>query len=91
MVPLYAPRCRGTVTPMTSVLPSALVASPEDAGHSVVNELPFEPIWFGVIAMVAFLGLLALLFSFRNTLALDPHGVGEGQHDPDAGRGTSAH
>jgi hypothetical protein len=77
---------------MTSALFQALVASSEDAGHHpVVNELPFEPIWFGVIALGAFLALLALLWSFRNSLALDPHGVAEGHHDPDAGRGTSAH
>ncbi len=64
-------------------------------GESHVNELWFEPIWFGVIAALAFAGLLALLWSFRNTLALDPHtdhdnaddGTAHGQHDADGGPG----
>lgn len=51
---------------MTSVFASG------EAGHHVVNELPFEPMYFGVIALIVFLGLLALLWSFRNTLLLDP-------------------
>lgn len=77
---------------MTSALSQVLAASGgEGAHHPVVNELPFQPVWFGVIAMAAFLGLLALLWAFRNTLALDPHGVAEGHSDPDSGRGTSAH
>ena len=80
----------GTVTSMTSALTQVRAAA-EEGGHEVVNELLFEPIWFGVIAMVAFLALLATLWSFRNTLALDPHGVAEGHVDPDSGRGTSAH
>lgn len=72
-------------------MPSQLLASSaEEGGHHVVNELLFDPIWFGVIALVAFLALLGLLWSFRNTLALDPHHVAEG-HDPDSGRGSSAH
>ncbi len=28
--------------------------------------------WFGVIALACFVALLGLLWSFRNTLALDP-------------------
>ncbi|MFK5583729.1 MULTISPECIES: hypothetical protein [unclassified Serinicoccus] len=68
-----------------------LLTAAEDGGHHIVNELPFPPIMFGVFALIAFLGLLGLLYSFRNTLALDPHGVAEGAHDPDTGRGGSAH
>jgi hypothetical protein len=37
------------------------------------NELLFEPIWFGVMAAGAFVLLLAMLWAFRHTLALDPH------------------
>ncbi|MGB7448392.1 MAG: hypothetical protein WA892_04610 [Ornithinimicrobium sp.] len=58
------------------------------------NELVFEPIWFGVIAMGCFLALLALLWMFRNTLALDPHtehsddsDTAKGQHTADGGPG----
>lgn len=57
---------------MTSVLSDTLIVAAE-GGHPVVNELPFAPIWFGVIALAAFMALLALLWAFRNTLALDPH------------------
>ena len=75
------------------MLPAVYAAAAE--GESHVNELWFEPIWFGVIAAVAFAGLLALLWSFRNTLALDPHtdhddaddGTAHGQHDADGGPG----
>ncbi|WP_131105133.1 hypothetical protein [Ornithinimicrobium sufpigmenti] len=62
-----------------------------EGGHAIVNQLPFPPIMFGVIALVLFLAALGLLWSFRNSLALDPHGLAEGQHDPDTARGTSAH
>ncbi|OLT40975.1 hypothetical protein BJF86_03935 [Serinicoccus sp. CNJ-927] len=62
------------------------VAAAEEGGHHIVNELPFPPIMFGVFAMLAFLLLLAFLWAFRNTLALDPHGVADGKHDPDMGR-----
>lgn len=52
---------------MTVSLPAA------EAVHEAVIPLPLEPIWFGVITMVVLLALLGLLWSFRNTLALDPH------------------
>ena len=74
---------------MTSAL--TLLTAAEEGGHPIVNELPFPPIIFGVIAIGLFLALLGLLYSFRNTLALDPRGVAEGHSDPDTGRGTSAH
>lgn len=66
---------------MTSVLSDSLIVAAE-GGHPVVNELPFAPIWFGVIALVAFMALLGFLWAFRNTLALDPH--------PAQGHGTTA-
>ncbi len=64
-------------------------------GEEHVNELLFEPVWFAVIAAGVALGLLALLWSFRNTLALDPHvehhdgddGTAKGQHASDGGPG----
>lgn len=64
------------MTPMTSALSQFIVASAEtgeEGGHPIVNELIFEPIWFGVIALAAFFALLLLLLSFRNSLALEPH------------------
>ena len=73
---------------MTSAL---TLLSAAEGGHHIVNELPFPPVMFGVIAMVLFLALLGLLYSFRNTLALDPHGVADGMHDPDVSRGSSTH
>ena len=47
------------------------------------KDLPFNPFWYGVIAMVIFLALLGLLWSFRNTLMLDP--VSHHHDDIDAG------
>ena len=74
---------------MTSAL--ILLTAAESGHHPVVNELPFPPVIFGVIAMVIFLALLGLVYAFRNTLALDPHGVAEGHSSPDTARGSSAH
>lgn len=59
------------------------------------NELLLAPVWFAVIAGVIALSLLALLWSFRNTLALDPHveqhndedGTAAGQYGSDGGPG----
>lgn len=65
---------------MTDVLLQAA-----EAGHHV-KELPFAAIWYGVITLVIALLLLGLLWSFRNTLALDPV---EHHHD-DLDRGTDA-
>jgi len=76
---------------MTSALSQIIVASGEHAeegGHPVVNELVFEPIWFGVLALVGFAALLALLMAFRNSLALDTHVEGHGRSDV---HGTRAH
>ena len=72
---------------MTSEL--SLIAA--EGGHAIVNDLPFEPIMFGVIALALFLAALGVLWSFRNSLALDPHGIAEGVPDPDVSRGTSTH
>lgn len=66
---------------------SALLMSPEETGHGAVTELPLEPVWFGVIALGVFLALLGLLWSFRNTLALDPS---EHHHD-DLSDGSASH
>lgn len=81
---------------MTSALSQILVASGEHAeeggGHAIVNELPFDPIWFGVIALAGFAALLLLLLAFRNTLALEPHAAGHGPgHDRTDVAGTRAH
>ena len=81
---------------MTSALSQILVASGEHAeegGHAIVNELPFEPIWFGVIALAGFAALMLLLLAFRNTLALEPHASGHGApgHDRTDVAGTRAH
>ena len=78
----------GTVTSMTSALTQVRAAA-EEGGHEVVNELLFEPIWFGVIALGAFAALLLLLMAFRNTLALDPHGPAA--HSTSDVHGTRAH
>ncbi len=77
---------------MTSALFTVVSDSEEHA-----NELLFEPMFFGVITLVVMMGLLALLWGFRNTLALDP--VAHGHHatsgsdagagSPDSGRGSS--
>ncbi|MFX0537645.1 hypothetical protein ACQBAT_09730 [Ornithinimicrobium sp. Y1847] len=73
---------------MTSAFSEVVLAA--EGGHPVVNELPFAPIWFGVIALTALMGLLAVLWAFRNTLALDPHGIAEGEgHHPQAGRDST--
>ncbi|WP_298751151.1 hypothetical protein [uncultured Serinicoccus sp.] len=71
---------------MSPALSLHLLAAAEEGGHHVVNELPFPPIMFGVIAMLAFILLLGFLWTFRNTLALDPHGVADAHHNPDMGR-----
>lgn len=51
---------------MTHVLLQAV-----ESGHHG-KELPFDPIWYGVITLAIGLILLGLLWSFRNSLALDP-------------------
>lgn len=50
-------------------------------------ELPFAPIYYGVITMGIGLALLALLWSFRNTLLQDPveHHGEEGADAADSG------
>lgn len=76
---------------MTSlILGNPILANVEGEGHGAAEAL-FEPIWIGVITMIMFLALLALLWSFRNTLALDPHSSATeaDEVDPDSGRGSS--
>ncbi len=36
------------------------------AVHEVVNQLPISPVMFGVLTLVTFLFLLALVWAFRN-------------------------
>lgn len=72
---------------MTSEL--SLIAA--EGGHAIVNELPFPSIVFGFIALGLLLAALGLLWAFRNSLALDPHGIAEGRPDPDVSRGASQH
>lgn len=57
-----------------------------EAGHQV-KELPMSPIWYGVVTFVIALALLALLWSFRNTLALDPVAHDHDDHGTEAGVG----
>ncbi|CAN5489396.1 hypothetical protein BH23ACT6_BH23ACT6_18070 [soil metagenome] len=72
-----------------------LFGAEAEGEHQAVNELLFEPIWFGVITAILFLAMLAFLWSFRNTLALDPHSehdeqdpdTAQGQHSSDGGPG----
>lgn len=67
----------------------SVLASATQGEHH--NELLFEPVWFGLIAFGVMMGLLALLWSFRNTLTLDPHGgkgTDSGSANPDSGRGS---
>lgn len=42
------------------------VVAPMATGHEVVNPLPMSPIWFGIIALVILLFLLAVTWAFRN-------------------------
>jgi hypothetical protein len=70
---------------------SVLFAAAEGEAHH--NELIFDPVWFGVIAFGVLMALLALLWSFRNTLALDPHTEHEEtgtdvSASPDSGRSS---
>lgn len=79
---------------MTSALSSATLFGTAAGETHELRELIFEPVWFGIIALGAFVALLALLWSFRNTLALDPHsasdtGTDAGEANPDSGRGSS--
>ncbi|MBA2695879.1 MAG: hypothetical protein H0U62_08570 [Actinobacteria bacterium] len=79
---------------MTSVLSLTTLFGTAEGETHVLRELIFEPYWFGILALGAFVALLALLWSFRNTLALDPHPASEadtdaGKADPDSGRGSS--
>ncbi|MDO5739757.1 MAG: hypothetical protein Q4P07_06370 [Ornithinimicrobium sp.] len=76
---------------MTSALHHFVVTAAEGGHHPVVNELPFAPIWFGVIALGSLLALLGLLWSFRNTLALEPHATADPHGAGAHGHGTTTH
>jgi hypothetical protein len=45
---------------------SWLVANPDAESATITTELPFEPIWFAVLAMGFFLTLLLVTFQFRH-------------------------
>lgn len=73
---------------------SAALLAGEAESH-VVNELPIPPIMFGVVALIVFMALLAFLWSFRNTLQVDPrhHHPADGgpeETDPTADTGLPA-
>ncbi len=79
---------------MTSALSLATRFGTAEGETHALRELIFEPYWFGVLALGAFIALLAVLWSFRNTLALDPHPAADtstdaGEANPDSGRGSS--
>lgn len=44
-----------------------LLSNPGAESAEISTELPFEPIWFAVMAMAVFLTLLFVTFAFRNT------------------------
>jgi hypothetical protein len=79
----------GYAVPMTSSL-SHLIASTEHTGDTS-RELAMSPLAFGILAMVAFLVLLAVLWAFRGTAAKiaagNPHSDRDYpfQGDPQAG------
>jgi len=76
--------CGGYAVPMT---PSHLIAAAEET----TRELPMPPLAFGVLAFVAFLLLLGVLWAFRGTAnkiaAGNPHTDRDHpfQGDPQAG------
>lgn len=63
-----------------------LLQAAETAHHGM--ELPFNPFYYGLITFTIGLALLALLWSFRNTLSLDPvaHEGDHAQNHDESGR-----
>jgi len=62
--------------------------------HEVVNELPFDSFYFGLIAFGALIAVLLLTYSFRSvgTRHPDRDGMHEGPHDaPHDARAGSGH
>ncbi len=70
----------GSLAAMTS----AMLATAAEGAEAGVD-LPLSPLAFGLLALLSFLALLGLLWSFRNTLALDPSAL---KHHDDLGRPT---
>ncbi|WP_141494139.1 hypothetical protein [Kytococcus schroeteri] len=63
----------------------------ESAHHGM--ELPFAPIWFGVIALAVLMALLFILWQFRHAVPMDPrdeefaaHHIRHGRRRSRAGR-----
>ncbi|WP_374929729.1 hypothetical protein [Kytococcus sedentarius] len=48
-----------------------VLAQEADGAHGGVA-LPFDPIWFGVIALGILLALLAILWQFRHAVPMNP-------------------
>jgi len=45
---------------------SWVLFNPDAESAEIATELPMEPIWFGVVALIVFLTLLAVTFAFRS-------------------------
>ena len=45
---------------------SWVLFNPDAESAEIATELAMEPIWFGVIALIAFLVLLLVTFAFRS-------------------------
>ncbi|NKE09586.1 MULTISPECIES: hypothetical protein [Kocuria] len=67
---------------------SALIQAAEEGAH-IVNELPMEAHWFGIIAFLTFIGLFVITWTFspRSTL---PEATGH-HADPAALPADEAH
>ena len=48
-----------------------VISEGAEGAHQGV-ELPFEPIWFGVIALAALMSLLWILWQFRHAVPMNP-------------------
>ena len=65
---------------------SLILAAAE--GHHVVNELPMDPIWYGLLVFALLMVALAVTMSMRSralrlpepTTAVQHHGTGRGSH-----------
>lgn len=68
---------------------TTFIAAAEESTH----ELPMSPLAFGIIAMVVFMALLGVLWSFRGTAAKIAtgdehlHAHADGSHAPGHGQG----
>ena len=66
---------------------SVLIQAAE-GGHDIVNELPMDPIWYGLLVFALLMAALAATMSMRSralrlpepTTAVQHHGTGRGSH-----------